>query len=72
MQIRPLHSSDWPTVNAIYAQGIPTGLATFETQTPASWSIWDEKYLTASRCVAVKDNKVVGWIALTPFSKPEV
>lgn len=72
MHIRPLLSPDWPTVNAIYTQGIATGIATFETQAPASWSIWDEKYLTACRFVAVINNLVVGWIALTPFSKRDV
>ncbi|MEZ5043900.1 MAG: N-acetyltransferase family protein [Saprospiraceae bacterium] len=72
IHIRPLLSSDWPTVNAIYMQGIATGIATFETQAPASWDIWDEKYLATCRFVAVIHNMVVGWIALTPFSKREV
>lgn len=29
---------DWPAVRAIYSEGIATGLATFETAPPATWS----------------------------------
>ena len=32
--IDPLRDQDWPAVRAIYAQGIATGNATFETDTP--------------------------------------
>lgn len=34
MTIRPMTAMDWPQVAAIYAAGIATGNATFETETP--------------------------------------
>ena len=32
----------WPAVADVYAQGIATGIATFETQVP-SWERWDAR-----------------------------
>jgi hypothetical protein len=40
MAIRPMIATDWPEVAAIYAAGIATGNATFETETP-DWAHWD-------------------------------
>lgn len=67
VEIRPLLPEDWPSVKAIYAEGIATGNATFETETPA-WEEWDSKHLRNARLAAVMDGKVVGWAALTPVS----
>lgn len=58
---------DWPTVCAIYEAGIATGNATFETTAP-SWEAWDASHLTGHRVVAVLDDSVVGWAALSPVS----
>ena len=38
--ITPLTPDDWPAVRAIYAEGIATGQATFETAVP-DWAAWD-------------------------------
>jgi phosphinothricin acetyltransferase len=56
----------WPDVAAIYAEGIATGDATFETVVP-SWAEWDASHLVEPRCVAV-DEGVLGWAAMSPVS----
>jgi L-amino acid N-acyltransferase YncA len=65
--VRDLRSDDWPEVSQIYAQGIATGNATFETEVP-SWEAWDEAHLPEHRFVAGRDGRVIGWIALLPVS----
>jgi L-amino acid N-acyltransferase YncA len=66
-EIRPLIPADWPTVERIYAEGIATGLATFETE-PPSWEEFDDGRLAHHRLVAVEGDDVVGWAALSPTS----
>ena len=66
--IRPLSRHDWPAVEAIYAAGIATGNATFETA-PPNWEQFDGGKLPEHRLVAVDaDDEVVGWIAASPVS----
>ena len=66
--VRSLQAADWPTVAAIYAAGISTGDATFETE-PPTWAQFDSTRLTAHRWVAVDDaGKVVGWAAVSVVS----
>jgi len=65
--VRPLEPGDWPEVVQIYADGIATGNATFETSVP-SWERWDAAHLTDHRFVAVEGGAVIGWIALTAYS----
>lgn len=67
LRIRPMTADDWPRVEEIYAQGIATGDATMETDTP-SWEEWDDGYLAACRLVAEWGGRVVGWAALAPVS----
>lgn len=62
--LRPEH---WPEVARIYAEGIATGAATFETEVP-SWARWDESHLAEHRFVALRDGVVVGWVAVAPVS----
>ena len=71
MNIRYLQQSDYKQVRAIYEAGLNTGIASFETES-LDWEDWDKKYLKACRFVAEIENKVVGWVALTPFSKRAV
>jgi phosphinothricin acetyltransferase len=66
VEIRALIEPDWPTVAAIWTDGIATGNATFETEVP-SWAEFDRTRLPAHRLVAA-DGEVVGWAALTPTS----
>ena len=51
----------------IYAAGIETGHATFETAAP-SWGQWDANHLDAGRLVARDGDDIVGWAALSPVS----
>ena len=64
--VRELRPDDWPTVRAIYEDGIRSGDATFETEAP-SWEQWDAGH-SAQRFVAERDGSVVGWAALSPES----
>ena len=70
-QVLPMKASHYEEVSAIFQQGIESGNATYETQSP-SWEEWDEGHLTQARFVAVQQQfqqqQVVGWIALSPVS----
>jgi L-amino acid N-acyltransferase YncA/protein-tyrosine-phosphatase len=65
--IEPLRREHWEAVARIYAEGIATGDATFETDVP-SWEGWDVAHLPELRLVAIRDGDVVGWSALSPVS----
>jgi L-amino acid N-acyltransferase YncA len=69
--IVPLHPEHWNDVVRIYADGISTGDATFETEVP-TWETWDETHLSVGRLVARKGGEVVGWAALGRVSGREV
>ncbi len=71
MLVRPLHPDDYPAVAAVFAEGIATGLATFETEVPG-WDEWDAGHLADHRFVAELDGEVVGWIAVVPYSRRAV
>jgi L-amino acid N-acyltransferase YncA len=58
-ELRPVH---WSAVARIYAEGIATGDATFETEVP-EWESWDAGHLPEYRLVALRDSEVVGWVA---------
>lgn len=65
--IRNMHVDDWPPVQSIYWDGIQTGIATFETTIP-SWEKWNAGHLPFGRLVAVCEEIIVGWVALSPVS----
>ena len=67
LEIRPLSDGDWDAVRRIYAEGIETGDATFETEAPG-WESWDASHLDSCRLVAERGGRVVGWAALAPVS----
>jgi phosphinothricin acetyltransferase len=69
--IDPMTQADWSRVSAIYAEGIATGLATFETVTPG-WAAWDAGHLPICRLVAREGAMVLGWAALSPVSRRHV
>ena len=66
--IRPLVREDWGSVARIYADGLATGVASFETAVPA-WEDWDAGHLAALRLVAELDGAVAGWLAAAPVSR---
>ena len=59
--------ADWEDVRRIYAEGIATGNATFETA-PPSREAWDASHRKDCRLVAREGDTVVGWAALSPVS----
>jgi phosphinothricin acetyltransferase len=67
MEIRTMTKNDWPSVSRIYAEGIATGFATFETSIP-TYDDWDKAHLKSCRLVAVMGDDVLGWAALSPVS----
>jgi phosphinothricin acetyltransferase len=67
IRIEAMSESDWPEVRQIYEEGLATGVGSFETD-PPSWEQWNAARLLHSRLVA-RDDGVVGWAALSPFSK---
>jgi L-amino acid N-acyltransferase YncA len=69
--VRPLDPDDYPAVAGVFAEGIATGLATFETSVP-TWEDWDAGHLREHRFVAELDGEVVGWVAVVPYSRRAV
>ncbi len=67
MTIRNMQTSDWPEVARIYAEGIATGIATFETAVP-EYASWDQGHLPYGRLVAESGDSLHGWAALSPVS----
>jgi phosphinothricin acetyltransferase len=67
MTIQSLEPSHYPSVKKIYEEGIATGNATFQPEAP-DWGEWNDSHLQHSRLVAIENNEVLGWAALTPVS----
>ena len=81
--IEPMTPADWPAVRRIYAEGIATGQATFETEAPG-WDAWNRSHLPVCRLVARAAGNgndsdgggnggnnaglVLAWAALAPVS----
>jgi L-amino acid N-acyltransferase YncA len=64
-------AQDAERVLEIYKAGLDTCNATFETRVPL-WSDWDQKHLPHSRFVFEAKGRILGWVALTPFSTRQV
>lgn len=75
VRVREMVPGDADAVLEVYAQGLATGTATFETQVP-DWARWDAGHLPSPRPVAVQDPvdgdpggaDLLGWAALSPVS----
>jgi phosphinothricin acetyltransferase len=67
VSIEPLEARRWAEVVRIYAEGIATGNATFETDVPG-WERWDATHLTEHRFVARRGTEVAGFVAVSPIS----
>jgi L-amino acid N-acyltransferase YncA len=67
LQVDELTAGDWPAVSAIYADGIATRNATFETAVP-SWDEWERAHMSNYRLVGRVDDEIVGWAALSRVS----
>jgi L-amino acid N-acyltransferase YncA len=71
INITAMSEKHWLVVREIYAQGIATRNATFETVVP-EWSEWDGRHLPVCRLVALCGDEVVGWAALSGVSSRQV
>ncbi len=67
IDLRPMAADDWTSVAEIFRQGIETGNATFQQEIP-TWDGWDKEHIKSCRIVAVIENEIVGWAALTAVS----
>ncbi len=68
MNVVPMTAEHAAAVLDIYADGVATGHATFESGSPA-WEAFDTGHLPAHRFVAVDDEgAVLGWAAASPVS----
>ena len=59
--------SHWEAVKKIYEEGLATGNATFQTSAP-SWEEWDTAHVSNSRLIAIDNDEIIGWAALTAVS----
>lgn len=67
VRLRAMEPEDVERVRQIYAEGIATGDATFETGVPDAEAL-DAKWLRGHRWVADVDGEVAGWAAAAPTS----
>lgn len=67
---RPVTVDDMDAVLAIYAEGLATRNATFETKVPSADQL-RKRWVPDLAWVAELDGKVVGWTAITPVSARE-
>jgi phosphinothricin acetyltransferase len=68
VNVGELLAEHWPDVARIYAEGIATGNATFESNVP-SWETWDSAHLAEHRFVALEGGDVIGWAAAVAVSE---
>lgn len=68
LAIRALSPADWPDVLRIYAEGITTGHATFETE-PTPPEQLDAKWVPGHRWVAAINGQLAGWASASPTSQ---
>lgn len=69
--IEAMNTADWDAVQAIYAEGIASGNATFETAVP-TWETWNSAHHDGCRLVARSATDTLAWAALSPVSKRAV
>ncbi len=69
--IRAMERRDWDAVAAIFQEGIDLKTSTFHQEVP-SYEAWDASHTTDCRLVAVHEDQVIGWTALSPYSSRAV
>ncbi|MCV2393083.1 GNAT family N-acetyltransferase [Actinotalea sp. M2MS4P-6] len=67
LEVAAMTAAHWPQVREIYAAGIATGNATFESE-PPTWVAFDSSRLPGHRWVVLDEGRVLGWAAATPVS----
>lgn len=73
IHIRGMVDSDWSGVKDVYATGIETGHATFESAPPAAWNDFCASRRLDLCLVAVDvDSQILGWVGAGPVSSRNV
>lgn len=67
LTIEAMTAAHWDEVRRIYAAGIATGNATFQTE-PPTWEAWNAGHLRTCRLIARRGEAVIGWAALSGVS----
>ncbi len=67
MKFEVITEENYPAVSKIYAEGIRTGIATFETSAP-TWDAWDKDHLEFARIILFDGKDAVGWASLAGVS----
>ncbi len=65
--IEAMTPADWPAVHRIHGEGISTGVATLDPESP-TWERWDSSHRSDCRFIARREGATVGWTALSPYS----
>ncbi|MFC7431691.1 MULTISPECIES: GNAT family N-acetyltransferase [unclassified Agrococcus] len=68
IDLRPMLATDWARVERIWAEGIATGLATFEATTPAAEAFLASRVEGLSHVALDERHEVVGWVAASRAS----
>ena len=71
VEVVPMTAAHAERVLDIYQEGIATGDATFESRVP-DWPTFDAGHDRQARLVALVDDEIVGWVALSPYSGRDV
>lgn len=69
MVIEPMQPVDWTDVVGIFAEGLATGVSSFETELP-TWERWNAAHFLDGRLIArlIAAEQAAGWAALSPIS----
>ena len=68
IEIRKMVVEDWDSVREIFKEGLETHIATFQDRIP-TYEKWNAAYMEECRLVAVNNNEIIGYCALSKVSK---
>jgi phosphinothricin acetyltransferase len=68
VRIEPMLPGHWQAVRVIHEAGILGGNATIDREPARDWSTWSDAHRPDCRLVAVDHGRVLGWVALSPYS----
>ncbi len=68
LRIEPMRPGHWPAVREIHEAGILGGNATIDREPAPDWSTWSDAHRPDCRLVALDRDRVLGWVALSPYS----
>jgi len=65
--IEEMSEKSWEAVRGIYNAGIATKNATFQSEAP-EWEAWDQSHRKDCRLIALVNDQIAGWAALSNVS----